>query len=281
MKERFRIAICQTNVVNKKSENIEKALKAIEESAKNKAELIVLPEMFNCPYSSSKFKAYAESEGRGQTLASISEAAKALGVYIVAGSIPEISNERIYNTSFIFDRTGKIIGKHRKMHLFDINIPDKIVFKESDILAKGNKATVVDTEMCRIGVAICYDMRFPELLRLMVLKGAELIVIPAAFNMVTGPAHWELLIRTRALDNQVYVAAASPARDCSASYVAYGNSMVADPWGRVVNRAGEKEEIIYADIDRNMVRKVRNELPLLEHRRLDIYELKEKYDIYN
>jgi len=159
------------------------------------------------------------------------------------------------------------------MHLFDVDVKGKIRFKESDTLFPGNNITVVETEHCKIGIAICYDIRFPELIRLMALEGAKAIIIPAAFNMVTGPAHWDLLIRGRAVDNQVFVAAASPARDENSGYVAYGNSMIADPWGNILAKAGSGEEIVYCDINLNELDRVRNEMPLLQHRRKDVYEL--------
>ena len=276
MKNHFKLAVCQMNVVDNKDMNLNKAVNMIESAAQNKVDMVLLPEMFNCPYDNSKFVEYAESRKNSRTLKSISSAAERDGIYVIAGSIPELENGKLYNSSFIFDRKGKIIGVHRKMHLFDIDVPGKITFKESETLTAGNEITVVDTELCRIGVAICYDIRFPELLRLMTDKGAELIAVPGAFNMTTGPAHWDPLMRVRAVDNQVYVAAASPARDEGFSYVAYGNSMVVDPWGDIISRAGADEKIIYADIYLSRVESVRNELPLLKNMRKDIYEVCEK-----
>jgi predicted amidohydrolase len=276
MKNEFKLALCQMEVIDNKDSNIKKALEMIKVAAENKSDMVILPEMFNCPYDNSKFREYAEERKNSKTLKAIKESAKELNLYIVAGSIPELEDDNLYNSSFIFDRDGEIIASHRKMHLFDIDIAGKISFKESETLSAGNQITVVDTELCKIGVAICYDIRFPELLRLMALKGAELIVIPGAFNMTTGPAHWETLIRSRAIDNQLYVAAASPARNEELSYVAYGNSMVADPWGEIVARAGEKEEIVYADIKLSKIKEVRKELPVLNGRRNDIYGLIEK-----
>lgn len=276
MTNKFKLAVCQMEVADNKKENISRALRMIKTVAENNAQVAVLPEMFNCPYDNGKFRAYAEGGEGAETLEAISKAAKEYGLYIVAGSIPELDGGRVYNSSFIFGRKGEVIGRHRKMHLFDVQIAGKLSFKESSTLAPGDRVTVVDTEFCKIGVAICYDIRFPELLRLMALKGAKLVVVPAAFNMVTGPAHWEPLIRIRAVDNQVYMVAASPAQSESASYKAYGNSMVVEPWGGILSRAGYGEEIIYAAIDLDQVDKVRNELPLLEHRRTDIYEIIEK-----
>ena len=276
MKDQFKLALCQMNVIDDKDSNIKNALDMIKTAAENKSDLVILPEMFNCPYDNEKFTEYAEEKKDSKTLKAMKEAAKDSNMYIIAGSIPELNDNNLYNTSFIFNRNGEIIGSHRKMHLFDIDIPGKISFKESDTLSAGNQITLIDTELCKIGVAICYDIRFPELLRLMTLKGAELIVIPGAFNMTTGPAHWETLIRGRAIDNQLYMAAASPARNEELSYVAYGNSMVADPWGEILVRASEKEEIIYADIKLSKIKEVRDELPVLKGRREDIYKLIEK-----
>jgi omega-amidase len=275
MKNKFKVALCQMKVIDNKDSNINKALDMIKTSAGNKSDLIILPEMFNCPYDSQKFKEYAEEKDTSKTLKAISDAAKELNQYIIAGSIPELDNNKLYNSSFVFNGNGEIIGSHRKIHLFDIDIAGKITFKESETLSAGNQITVIDTEFCKIGIAICYDMRFPELLRIMTIKGAELIVIPGAFNMTTGPAHWKTLIRARAIDNQVYVAAASPASNEELSYVAYGNSMVTDPWGEVLVRAGQNEEIIYANIDLSKVREVRDELPVLKNRREDIYGINE------
>jgi omega-amidase len=272
MSIKFKFAACQMSIVNDKENNLQNAIKAIGAAASNGADMVALPEMFNCPYNSSLFPEYAEEAENSRTLNEISDTASRFGVYVIAGSIPEKNSGKIYNTSFVFDKNGRVIGRHRKMHLFDIDIPGKIVFKESDTLTAGNQITVVDTEFCKVGIAVCYDIRFPEISRIMALEGARLIVVPGAFNMTTGPAHWEILTRTRALDNQVYFASISPARNERASYVAYGNSMICDPWGRIVAKAEVNEEIIYAQIDMDTVERIRTELPLLEHRREDIYK---------
>jgi omega-amidase len=275
MKEQFKLAVCQMNVVDDKKLNINKAVSMIKIAARNNAHLIVLPEMFNCPYDINKFREYAEKQDDSKTLKAISKVSKDVRVDVIAGSIPELDNGQIYNSSFMFSN-GKIMGLCRKIHLFDIDIPSKITFKESEVLTAGNHITVLNTELSKIGILICYDMRFPELIRIIALKGAQIIVIPGAFNMTTGPAHWETLIRARAIDNQVYIAAASPARNKDLSYIAYGNSMIVNPWGTILARADEKEEIIYADINLKEVKKVREELPVLKNRREDIYGIIEK-----
>ena len=264
------------NVADDKKTNIETATSMIMDSANNDADFIVLPEMFNCPYSNDKFIEYGESEGDSDTLKSISKQAHENHVYILAGSIPEYENDCLYNTSYLFDRTGSIIAKHRKMHLFDIDVKGKITFKESDVLTAGNQFTLSKTDFGKIGIGICYDIRFPELARVMTEKGATMLFYPGAFNLTTGPAHWELLFRSRALDNQVFCVGVAPALDKNASYNSYGHSIVVNPWGEVIAQAGEKEEIIFCEIDLNEIKKVREELPLLKNKRKDLYEIIEK-----
>ena len=271
MKSCFKIAICQMQVVDNKDSNLNKAVAMINEASHEGAELIVLPEMFNCPYDSKKFVEYAETKEDSRSLDAVSNAALKNNVYLVAGSIPELLDGSLYNSSFIFDGNGRIMDIHRKVHLFDINMENGIKFRESDTLTAGNKVTVLETDMIRFGVEICYDIRFPELSRSMVLDGAEMIVVPGAFNMTTGPAHWEVTMRARAIDNQCYLVAASPARNDDLSYVAYGHSLVVDPWGRVLANAGHSEEIVYADIKESVICQVRRDLPLLKNRRTDIY----------
>ncbi|MGB4363418.1 MAG: carbon-nitrogen hydrolase family protein [Methanothermobacter tenebrarum] len=265
------LGLCQMRVVDRKEENIERAEKMIRELAEMGSETVILPEMFNCPYDNSRFREYAETQ-EGPTITRLGEIARELQVYIIAGSVPERTKRGVYNTSFIIDPWGEVIGKHRKIHLFDINIPGRITFKESDTLLPGRTPTVVRIGHTRIGVGICYDMRFPELSRIMTLRGAGILVFPGAFNMVTGPAHWETLIRARAIDNQVFVVAVSPARDKRAEYVAYGHSMVVDPWGSVIYEAGAGETIKNVEIDLSQVEEVRRRLPLLENRRPEIYK---------
>lgn len=273
MKKPFKLGVCQMRVDHTKKQNITKARSMIKEAATRGSSLVVLPEMFNCPYDSSLFPGFAEAFPGGETLQMLADTAREERIYLVGGSIPEREGDFIYNSSFVFGPGGELLAKHQKLHLFDVELEGGLTFQESKTLGRGKTITVVETGLCTFGVAICYDIRFPELSRLMALKGAELIIIPAAFNMITGPAHWELLLRTRAVDNQVYLAGAAPARDPEASYVSYGNSAVVDPWGTIRARADEGETIIYGDIDPGLTTKIRRELPLLKHRRLDLYQL--------
>ena len=229
--------------------------------------------MFCCPYQTENFPIYAEKEG-GPVWQQLSGYAKQYGIYLIGGSMPEKDAEgNVYNTSYIFDREGKQIGKHRKVHLFDIDIKGGQTFKESDTLTAGDSDTVFDTEFGKIGVMLCFDIRFPELSRMMVNDGAKVIFVPAAFNMTTGPAHWELSFRTRALDNQIYMVGCAPARDVSAGYISCGHSIVTDPWGRVTGMLYENEGILLAELDMDYEEQVREELPLLKSRRKDMYKL--------
>ena len=273
---KIKLSLCQMNVIDNKEDNVKTASLMIDESVSKNADFIVLPEMFNCPYSNDKFIEYGEEEKNSYTLNKISLLAKKNNVYILAGSIPEKENGKLYNTSYLFDKAGNIIAKHRKMHLFDIDVKGKITFKESDVLTAGDSFTIAETDFGKIGIGICYDIRFPELARVMVENGALILFYPGAFNMTTGPAHWELLFRSRALDNQVFCVGVAPALNKDASYHSFGHSIIASPWGEIIAEASEKENLILCEIDLDEIKKVREELPLLKNKREDLYEVIKK-----
>ena len=273
---KIKLSLCQMNVIDNKEDNIKTASLMIDESVSKNADFIVLPEMFNCPYSNDKFIEYGEEEKSSYTLNKISLLAKKNNIYILAGSIPEKENGKLYNTSYLFDKAGNIIAKHRKMHLFDIDVKGKITFKESDVLTAGDSFTIAETDFGKIGIGICYDIRFPELARVMVENGALILFYPGAFNMTTGPAHWELLFRSRALDNQVFCVGVAPALNKDASYHSFGHSIIASPWGEIIAEASEKENLILCEIDLDEIKKVREELPLLKNKREDLYEVIKK-----
>ena len=273
---KIKLALCQMNVVDNKEENIKSAELMINHGVSQNADFIVLPEMFNCPYSNDKFIEYGEDEKTSRTLNAISSLASENNVYILAGSIPEKENDKLYNTSYLFDRNGNIIAKHRKMHLFDIDVKDRITFKESDVLTAGNEFTIAETEFGKVGIGICYDIRFPELARVMVEKGALILFYPGAFNMTTGPAHWELLFRSRALDNQAFCVGVAPALNEDANYHSYGHSIIANPWGEILAQGDYGEKVIISEIDLSEIKKIREELPLLKNKREDLYEIIEK-----
>lgn len=271
--EKIKIAAIQMSTVADKMENVRTVKAYLEKIKDENPDFVILPEMFCCPYQTENFPIYAEKEG-GPVWQQLSGYAKQYGIYLIGGSMPEKDAEgNVYNTSYIFDREGKQIGKHRKVHLFDIDVKGGQTFKESDTLTAGDSDTVFDTEFGKIGVILCFDIRFPELSRMMVNDGAKVIFVPAAFNMTTGPAHWELSFRTRALDNQIYMVGCAPARDVSAGYISWGHSIVTDPWGRVTGMLDENEGILLAELDMDYEEQVREELPLLKSRRKDIYQL--------
>ena len=271
--EKIKIAAIQMSTVADKMENVRTVKTYLEKIKDENPDFVILPEMFCCPYQTENFPIYAEKEG-GPVWQQLSGYAKQYGIYLIGGSMPEKDAEgNVYNTSYIFDREGKQIGTHRKVHLFDIDVKGGQTFKESDTLTAGDSDTVFDTEFGKIGVMLCFDIRFPELSRMMVNDGAKVIFVPAAFNMTTGPAHWELSFRTRALDNQIYMVGCAPARDVSAGYISWGHSIVTDPWGRVTGMLDENEGILLAELDMDYEEQVREELPLLKSRRKDIYQL--------
>lgn len=270
--DKLKLAICQVEVGHDKAANLSATEGMINKAAGLGAEMVVLPEVFNSPYQASLFPVFSET-CPGMTTDFLSTTACRHNICLVGGSIIEKAEDGLYNTSFIYDPAGKLIGRHRKMHLFDVEIENGITFYESDTLCAGNDITIVRFGSLCFGVMICFDIRFPELARRYVLGGAQMLVVPAAFNTVTGPAHWEILMRARAIDNQCYVIAASPARNPASSYQAWGHSLVVDPWGRIIAEADTREEIIMTDIDLSLVNKVRSEMPLLKQRRPELYQI--------
>lgn len=269
----IKIAVCQLRTEIDQAVTMAKAARMVREAAENGAKIVVLPEMFNCPYSREYFKKYA-ALGHESAAAEMSAWARENNIYLVGGSVPETEGDKIYNTSFVFDREGRQIARHRKAHMFDVNFPG-MRFKESATFEHGDEITVFDTEYGRMGVAVCFDIRFPELFRAMAVRGAKVIFLPAQFNMVTGPAHWELSIRARAVDNEVFFVAAAAARYEGFNYECWGHSTVADPYGTVIAACDEKEQILYAEIDLDRVEEVRAQLPTFNCLRRELYNVAE------
>ncbi|KAL6107619.1 nit2 [Pungitius sinensis] len=268
---KFRLAVVQLHVTSVKADNLRRARGLVKEAAGRGSQLVLLPECFNSPYGTSFFSQYAERIP-GESTQLLSETAKENQVYLVGGSIPEEDGGKLYNSCTVFGPDGELLLKHRKIHLFDIDVPGKIRFQESETLSPGDRLSTFQTRtFCKVGVGICYDMRFAELAQLYSRSGCQLLVYPGAFNMTTGPAHWELLQRARALDNQLYVATASPARDETSSYVAWGHSSVVNPWGDVISKAGAEEAVIYADVDLQYLADIRQQIPVTTQRRDDLY----------
>ncbi|KAJ7109110.1 carbon-nitrogen hydrolase [Mycena epipterygia] len=283
----FRLALIQLgNVTSNKSDNLVHAREMILKAAAStkKPDLIVLPECFNSPYGHVHFPVYAEkigftgkpynvAETESESVKMLSNVAKETKTWLIGGSIPERDpdGKNLYNTCTVYNPDGDLVATHRKVHLFDIDIPGKITFKESETLTGGATTNFFDTEFARIGLGICYDIRFPELAMISSRQGCHVLIYPGAFNMTTGPLHWELLQRARAVDNQVFVAMCSPARDLTAGYHAWGHSMVVDPMANVLAEAADGEEVIYADIDSALMDSARAGIPVTVQRRFDVY----------
>lgn len=267
----FRLSMCQILSGADKAANIATAEHAIASAAAERADVVVLPECWNSPYGTSYFPKYAEAIP-GETSAAMSSAARRHGVWLVAGSIPERdeADGKLYNTCMVFNRAGELAALHRKVHLFDIDMPG-MRFRESETLAAGSALTRFRTEYGWIGVGICYDVRFAEMASIAADAGCVAMLYPGAFNMKTGPLHWELLLRARAVDNQFFVAGVSPARDTSASYVSYAHSMLVSPWGRVVASAGAEPALVTADVDLSEVDSMRAMIPIRSQKRPDVY----------
>jgi len=272
----MKIVQIQMPVPAVKEDAVALAENIIDRDVPKDADLVLLPEMFCCPYETVNFPVYAEPEG-GDVWKACSEIAEKNGFWFSAGTMPERGADgRIYNTAYVFDRTGRQAAKHRKMHLFDIDIKDGQRFHESETLTAGDQITVFGTEFGKLGLCICYDFRFPELTRLMALEGAQAILVPAAFNMSTGPMHWELMFRSQAMFNQVFAFGTAPARDPEASYQSWAHSIAVDPWGNVLSQMEETPGVIVIDIDLDDTGDVWEQLPLTRHRRTDVYSLVKK-----
>ncbi|KAF1955247.1 amidohydrolase [Byssothecium circinans] len=294
LKQSVKLALVQLSCTADKARNLSHARTKVLEATRQGAKIVVLPECFNSPYGTKYFPKYAETlhpspptEEQSPTFHALSKLAKEAGVYLVGGSIPELVEEpgsqgkegkdkddrkKYYNTNMTFSPSGDLIATHRKVHLFDIDIPGKIKFKESDVLSPGNKITLIDLpEYGRIALAICYDIRFPELATIAARKGAFLLLYPGAFNMTTGKLHWELQARARAMDNQVFVGLCSPSRDMQAEYNAWGHSVVVDPNAEVLGMLDEGEGVLVVELEEGRIEEVRKGVPLYRQRRFDVY----------
>jgi omega-amidase len=285
-----RVGLLQFPVSEDKTANHDMASKYLARAAEQHVQLAVLPEIWNSPYATAAFRAYAEvlpeigatDVGASPSATLLQQHAMASKMWIVGGSIPEIDGADIYNTCLVFDPDGMVVAKHRKMHLFDIDVPGGIRFKESDTLSPGNTLSAFRCgDFGMVGVGICYDMRFPEYALLLNQQHqCNMLIYPGAFNLTTGPAHWELLQRGRAVDNQCYVLTASPARVAAPEtpgayphYTAWGHSTVVSPWGEVVATCDEHEALVVADLDMSKVATMRQSIPVLQQKRLDVYKL--------
>lgn len=273
---KYMIAVVQMDTQNDKGENLRQACAFIDEAAGHGVKMICFPEVMNLIG-----RNVGEGGGKetvpGYTTNRLSKKAIEHQVYIHAGSITEeIPRERrSRNTSIMISPEGEVLAAYRKLHMFDITLSDGTAFNESDKVEPGNEIVTVDTELGIFGMSICYDIRFPELYRIMAARGAQILLTPASFTMPTGKDHWEPLLRARAIENGCYVVAAGQI-GAKPNYPAFGNSMVIDPWGTVIARAKDKPGLTYAEIDLDYLDQIRKQIPSLKNRRTDLYDVIER-----
>lgn len=272
--KRVTVALVQTDPGVDKAANVEKALAFIAEAARRGADLVALPETFHCRGPNDVKRANAEPIP-GPLSEALSAAAKEHGIYLLGGSFNELhddpSDERTYNTSLLFDPNGERIALYRKIHLFDAVIDGKLKAMESSRNRPGDQVVTADTAFGRVGLTVCYDVRFPELYRALALAGARMIFVPSNFTERTGRDHWEVLLRARAIENGVFVVAPATIGDGGTDFRAYGRSLVVDPWGTVVACAPDAEGVTLATLELARVDAVRASLPTLHHIRPAAY----------
>jgi predicted amidohydrolase len=252
-----------------RSRNMETALRLVNEAADLGARLIGLPENFAYMGPEEQRLAGAETI-EGPTVSALREVARRRRVYVLAGSISETVEHprKTANTSVLIADDGSVVAAYRKIHLFDVSIPDGARYAESEVVVPGEKVVVAPTALGRIGLSVCYDLRFPELYRTLAGLGAEVITIPSAFTLFTGKDHWEVLVRARAIENLAYVLAPAQVGRHSQSRQTFGNAMIVDPWGVVLARCPDGEGVCVAPFKRDRLERVRLELPALKHRKL-------------
>jgi predicted amidohydrolase len=270
--ERLRVAAVQMNSRDDKAANLDAALGLIDRAAGAGVRLVALPEVWTYLGPAEGERVNAESIP-GPTIDRLADRARRHGVYVHAGSIHETrpGDPRLYNTTVVIDPDGNVVARYRKIHMFDIVLDGVATYQESATISPGDEIVTVPIDGVTVGLAICYDLRFPELFRILALRGAEVIVLPAAFTMTTGKDHWEVLIRARAIENGVYVVAPAQFGQHPPGQWCYGRSLIVDPWGTVLATAPDAETVITADLDRALLRQVRRQVPSLANRQADSY----------
>lgn len=275
MLRKYLMGVIQMDTRDNYEENMEAACRYIDEAAARGARLVTFPEVFN--YIGVEPRE-AEEIPDGPTISLMAEKARKHGIWIHCGSISEVNHEgeKKYNTTVLLNPDGVEVARYRKLHAFDITLLDGTETRESDRMQIGKDVVMVDTELGRLGLSICYDIRFPELYRYMAMNGCQVIFTPANFQMQTGKDHWEIILRTRAVENTCYIAAAAQIGKKRGVSLSYGSSMVVNPWGTVTARAPETAGVTMAEIDLDYLDKVRRDLPCLKNRRDDVYDVIKK-----
>jgi deaminated glutathione amidase len=272
MSDTLRVACVQLTSRDDKAANIEKAEQLVARAAATGADVVVLPEKWNAIGNPDVLHGAAETLEDGESVQAMAAWASGHGITLVGGSITERreGRDKLSNTSIVFESDGSIVGVYRKIHMFDVDVGGH-VYRESDAEEPGDEPVVLDVDGWATGLTVCYDIRFPELYRILALQGAHLVTVPAHFTLYTGKDHWELLLRARAVENQYYVAAAAQIGETLPGRLSYGRSLIADPWGTVVACAPDEETVISAELDRRRLEDVRAKLPSLASRQADAY----------
>ncbi|MGH2992707.1 MAG: carbon-nitrogen hydrolase family protein [Solirubrobacterales bacterium] len=267
----MRAAAVQLNSTDDKQRNLETAERLVRAAADDGAELIALPEKWNLLAGGEALLAGAEPID-GPTITAARSWARELGVHLVAGSIAERAsdNEKLFNTSVLIDSQGEVEAVYRKIHMFDVDVGG-VAYRESEHEDPGTEIVVAHAGDVAVGMTVCYDLRFPELYRILAVRGARVIVVPAAFTLHTGKDHWEPLLRARAIENQAFIVAPNHFGEAPPHYHSYGRSMIVDPWGVILATASDEEAFIAAELDFALQDRVRESLPSLANRRPESY----------
>jgi predicted amidohydrolase len=267
----MRAAAVQLNSTDDHQRNLEVAERLVRDAAADGADLVVLPEKWTILGPPEALRAGAEPLD-GPLLSAVSGWARVLGIHLLAGSVPEFipGHEKLANTSVLFGPDGVARAVYRKIHMFDVDVED-VSYRESEVEQGGSEIVTADAGPVRVGLTVCYDLRYPELYRILALRGARVITIPSAFTERTGRDHWEVLVRARAIENQVFVVAAGQIGEAPPHYKSFGRSMIVDPWGVVLAQAPDTECFISADLDFRIQDEMRESLPSLRNRRPEVY----------
>jgi predicted amidohydrolase len=269
----MRVAVVQLNSSGERDENVARALQLVDQAANQGTQFVLLPEYMTFLGAYSRYAEMSETVP-GPTSRQLAATARRHAIYLHGGSLIQKTHlpDRFYNTSLLFDPQGELMARYRKVHLFDVNVPGQVTDTESHTILPGDSLTIAALPECNLGLSICFDLRFPEMYRQMAAAGAEVFVVPAAFARATGRAHWEILLRARAIENHAYVLAAAQYGKDAAGHWRYGRSMMIDPWGEVLAAAPEMgEQVLIADISREVVLRRRQQMPVLDMRRPDVY----------
>src|ERR671933_1222673 len=267
MPDLIRVACVQLTSKRDKAANLEKAERLVAKAAASGADVVLLPEKWNAIGGVETLHEAAETIESGESVEAMSGWARTHGITLVGGSITERreGREKLSNTSLVFDPDGSLVAVYRKIHLFDVEVGGH-VYRESEAEEPGEEPVVARLEDWPIGLSVCYDVRFPELYRILALEGAELVTVPAHFTLHTGRDHWHVLLRARAIENQLYVAAAAQVGETLPGKPSYGRSIIVDPWGIVLAQAVDEPGVISAELDRARLLDIRRNLPSLANR---------------